>query len=178
MNIISSYFEGYTIKIRSINSEIRSKFTSTLDSVQYFIGFKIQQSQSFQICVKNDQNGNQSYVIVDSTKLERWEQIEQIKRILEKYEIVDNDLMKVASNLLSQVSEKNLKVQFSEFQIDLHASNNHIIALGKNYSFSSTYRKIYNSGELIFLCERTLRKHLTMRLKTFPALPAEDIKSV
>ena len=83
--------------------------TSTLDSVQYFIGFKIQQSQSFQICVKNDQNGNQSYVIVDSTKLERWEQIEQIKRILEKYEIVDNDLMKVASNLLSQVSEKNLK---------------------------------------------------------------------
>ena len=83
---------------------------------------------------------------------------------LGKFQIVDDDLIKAASNLLSQVPEENLKVQFSQFQLDLDASNNNIIALETLCSSPSIYRKVYNSGELILPCEMTLRNHLTMRL--------------
>ena len=57
------------------------------------------------------------YSITKTTKMERWGKIEPIKRILEKYEIVDNDLIKASSNLLSQVSEKNMRVQVSKSQL-------------------------------------------------------------
>ena len=58
--------------------------------------------------------------VTKTTKMERWEKIEPIKRILEKYEIVDNDLIKVVSNLLSQVSEENMRVQYPKRSLLAH----------------------------------------------------------
>ena len=61
------------------------KLDSTLDSVQYFIGFRIQLSQPFQKGVeKIIKTGIKVPSFVKSTKLERWEQIEQIKKNLGK----------------------------------------------------------------------------------------------
>ena len=161
LNKVVSYFEGYTKLNKDENSVILSKLNSTLDYVQYFIQFRIQQSHPIQMCVEiMIKTGIKVPPVSKTMKIERRGQIEQSKRILEKYEIVDNDLIKAASNLLSQVSEENLKVQFSKSQLDLMTSSKNfhrfckgtlIFAL-ETFCSSPTYRKIYNSGKLILPC--------------------------
>ena len=85
LNNVCSYFEGYTKLIKDENSVILSKLNSTLVSIQYFIQFGIQQTHPFQICVEIIiKTGIKLPSVAKKMKIERWGEIEQRKRILEK----------------------------------------------------------------------------------------------